>query len=68
MSFYTSLTGLKGAQTDLNVISNNVANAGSTGFKRKRFLRQATLPPQFPKHDPKRDFRLQSILPVDRRR
>ena len=36
MSFYTSLTGLKGAQTDLSVISNNVANAGSTGFKRSR--------------------------------
>ncbi len=38
MSFYTSLTGLKGAQTDLSVISNNVANAGSIGFKRSRAL------------------------------
>ncbi|PZQ24183.1 MAG: flagellar biosynthesis protein FlgG [Sphingopyxis macrogoltabida] len=34
MSFYTSLSGLKGAQTDMSVISNNIANAGSTGFKR----------------------------------
>ena len=38
MSFYTSLSGLKGAQTDLATISNNVANAGSTGFKRSRAL------------------------------
>lgn len=36
MSFYTSLSGLKGAQTDLNVISNNLANVGSTGFKKSR--------------------------------
>ncbi len=36
MSFYTSLSGLKGAQTDLATISNNVANAGSIGFKRSR--------------------------------
>lgn len=34
MSFYTSLSGLKGAQTDMSVISNNIANASSTGFKR----------------------------------
>lgn len=34
MSFYTSLTGLKSAQTDLNVISNNIANAETAGFKR----------------------------------
>jgi flagellar hook protein FlgE len=34
MSFYTSLTGLKNAQTDLNVISNNIANAETTGFKK----------------------------------
>ena len=34
MSFSTSLSGLKGAQTDMSVISNNIANAGSTGFKR----------------------------------
>lgn len=34
MSFYTSLSGLKGAQTDLAVISNNVANVGTIGFKR----------------------------------
>ena len=36
MSFYTSLSGLKGAQTDLNVVSNNIANVGSFGFKKSR--------------------------------
>ena len=36
MSFYTSLSGLKAAQTDLSVISNNLANVGSTGFKKSR--------------------------------
>jgi flagellar hook protein FlgE len=36
MSFYTSLSGLKGAQTDLSVISNNLANVGSIGFKKSR--------------------------------
>jgi len=36
MSFYTSLSGLRGAQTDLSVISNNLANVGSTGFKRSK--------------------------------
>lgn len=36
MSFYTSLSGLKGAQTDLAVIANNVANVGSVGFKKSR--------------------------------
>jgi flagellar hook protein FlgE len=36
MSFYTSLSGLKGAQTDLSTISNNLANVGSTGFKKSR--------------------------------
>lgn len=36
MSFYTSLSGLKAAQTDLSVTSNNLANVGSTGFKKSR--------------------------------
>jgi flagellar hook protein FlgE len=36
MSFYTSLSGLKAAQTDLSSISNNIANVGSTGFKKSR--------------------------------
>lgn len=36
MSFYTSISGLKAAQTDLSVISNNVANVGSLGFKKSR--------------------------------
>ncbi|MBA3053404.1 MAG: flagellar hook-basal body complex protein [Sphingomonadales bacterium] len=34
MSFYTSLNGLKNAQTDLAVISHNIANAETTGFKK----------------------------------
>lgn len=36
MSFVTSLSGLKAAQTDLSVVSNNIANANSTGFKKSR--------------------------------
>ena len=36
MSFFTSLSGLRAAQTDLSVISNNLANVSSTGFKRSR--------------------------------
>ena len=34
MSFYTALTGLKGAQTEISTTSNNIANVGSTGFKK----------------------------------
>ncbi len=33
MAFYTSLNGLQNAQTDLDVISNNIANADTNGFK-----------------------------------
>ncbi|RIV81349.1 flagellar hook-basal body complex protein [Aurantiacibacter xanthus] len=33
MSFYTSLNGLKNAQTDLGVISHNIANVETYGFK-----------------------------------
>ncbi|MEM9500562.1 MAG: flagellar hook basal-body protein [Pseudomonadota bacterium] len=33
-SFYTSLNGLKNAETDLRVISHNIANAETAGFKR----------------------------------
>jgi flagellar hook protein FlgE len=36
MSFYTSLSGLKGAQTELGTVSNNIANVGSYGFKKSR--------------------------------
>jgi flagellar hook protein FlgE len=36
MSFYTSLSGLQGAQTELSVISHNLANVGTNGFKRSR--------------------------------
>jgi len=34
MSFYTSLSGLKNAQTDINVIGHNIANAETNGFKK----------------------------------
>jgi len=34
MSFYTALSGLKASQTELAVIANNVANVGTTGFKK----------------------------------
>jgi len=36
MSFFTALTGLKGAQTDISTTSNNIANVGSNGFKKSR--------------------------------
>ncbi|MDY0242696.1 MAG: flagellar hook-basal body complex protein [Rhodospirillaceae bacterium] len=36
MSFYIALSGLKAAQSDLSVISNNVANVNSTAFKKSR--------------------------------
>lgn len=36
MSFYISLSGLKGAQADLAGIANNVANVASTAFKKSR--------------------------------
>ena len=38
MSFYISLSGLKGAQADLSTISNNVANVGSTAFKKSKTI------------------------------
>ena len=36
MSYYTSISGLKNAQTDLNTISHNIANAETNGFKKGR--------------------------------
>jgi len=33
MSFGIALTGIDAAQADLNVVSNNIANANTTGFK-----------------------------------
>ena len=36
MALYTSLTGLNGANSDLSAIANNIANVGSTGFKKSR--------------------------------
>lgn len=36
MSFYTSLSGLKAAQTELSTVSNNVANVSSTAFKKSK--------------------------------
>lgn len=34
MSFFTSLSGLKNAETDLKVIAHNIANAETVGFKK----------------------------------
>lgn len=36
MSFYTSLSGLRNAQTDLGVIAHNIANSETTGFKKSK--------------------------------
>jgi flagellar hook protein FlgE len=36
MTLSTSLNGLKNAQTELNVIANNLANAETAGFKKSR--------------------------------
>ncbi|KAA8918699.1 MULTISPECIES: flagellar hook protein FlgE [Xanthomonas] len=45
MGFNTSLSGLRAANTDLNVTANNIANANTTGFKgsRAEFADQFTL-------------------------
>ncbi|MEQ1725291.1 MAG: flagellar hook protein FlgE [Sphingopyxis sp.] len=45
MSFYTSLSGLRGAQADLSTVSNNVANVGTLGFKRSRAQFGDIMPP-----------------------
>ncbi|MFN3991072.1 MAG: flagellar hook-basal body complex protein [Erythrobacter sp.] len=34
MSFFTSLSGMRNAETNLRVIAHNIANAETTGFKR----------------------------------
>jgi flagellar hook protein FlgE len=34
MSFFTSLSGLRNAETDLRVIAHNIANAETVGFKK----------------------------------
>jgi len=36
MTFYTSLSGLQAAQTDMSTISHNLANVSTTGFKKSR--------------------------------
>jgi flagellar hook protein FlgE len=36
MSFYTSLSGLQAAQTDLSTVSHNLANVSTDGFKKSR--------------------------------
>ena len=36
MSFYTSLSGLQASQTDMSVISHNLANVSTNGFKKSR--------------------------------
>ena len=36
MSFYTSLSGLQAAQTDMSTIAHNLANVATNGFKKSR--------------------------------
>ncbi len=36
MSFYTSLSGLTAAQTNMDSISHNLANVATNGFKKSR--------------------------------
>jgi len=36
MSFFTSLTGINAATAMMSVTSNNIANAGTVGFKKSR--------------------------------
>ena len=36
MTFRTAITGLRAAQAELNVVGNNIANVGTTGFKGSR--------------------------------
>lgn len=36
MSFFTSLSGLQAAQTDMSTISHNLANVSTNGFKKSR--------------------------------
>ena len=36
MSFFTSLTGINAATAQMSVTSNNIANAGTVGFKKSR--------------------------------
>ena len=38
MAFNTSISGLQAAQKDMGVISNNIANVGTAGFKRSDAL------------------------------
>ena len=38
MAFNTSISGLQAAQKDMGVISNNIANVSTTGFKRSDSL------------------------------
>ena len=35
-SLYVAKTGLEAQQTQLDVVSNNLANVGTTGFKKSR--------------------------------
>ena len=36
MSFNTALSGIRASNTDLQVTGNNIANAGTIGFKSSR--------------------------------
>ncbi len=53
MSFFTSLSGLKNAETDLRVIAQNIANAETNGFK-KSSVQFADLVAKDPSTDPRR--------------
>ncbi len=38
MAFQTALSGINSSAAELNVISNNVANASTTGYKQSTIL------------------------------
>ena len=54
MSFYTALTGLNGAQSDISATSNNIANVGTTGFKKVERNSVTFSPPPLKTHHPDR--------------
>lgn len=45
MTFSISLSGLRGAQTELSITSNNIANVGTVAFKRSRVTFGDIMPP-----------------------
>ena len=55
MSFFTALTGLNGAQTELATVANNIANASTNGFKKSR-VTFADIISATPLQDPRRSI------------